>query len=343
MGLGKNKRPLDNDSMAFLIALLLSWNVSAGEPDNFSARRDSKAVVANAEINKAINGVLDMNLQEFPAKFGCDRKKFLDFVQDDLDRNLPQVYKAVYVNAPVAGPRFAREVPYRAGRPYTDLYFSQSYKVNIQGQTFYIGLDKIDHFFAHGATYWDMVGQDPALPKDKVKKALEVGVLQEQATWGLQRPGVKSYADLSANYQGLYFWRDLFDGKPAIALCQNGRFVKNREFKIEDYFVPSMDETINCNSYADQEMYQAIATVTKKWGQKCPAVEGLCEEMKSKNGEFASLLLHPRCLGTGTSQVEKASAMTTKDVLDTAQAVMGGGANYLLFKLFGEKKGQGVR
>lgn len=329
--------------MVVLVALFISWASFAGEPDNFSARRDTTAVVANAEINKAINAVLDMNLEEFSPKAGCDRKKFLDFIQDDLDRNLPKVYKAVYVNAPIAGPRLARDVPYRGGRPYTDLYFSQSYKVTVKGQTFYVGLDKIDHFFAHGATYWDMVGQDPKLPKEKVKKALELGVMQEQATWGLQRPGVKSYGDLSANYQGLFFWRDLFDGKPPIVACKNGKFVKNREFQMEDYFVASMDESINCNSYADQEIYQAIKTVTDKWGQKCPAVDGVCEELKTKSGEYANLLLHPRCLGTGTSQVEKASQMTTKDVLDTAQAVMGGGANYLLFKLFGEKKGKGAQ
>ncbi len=329
--------------MPFFLPLLFSFNAQAAEPDNFSARRDAKAVVANAPINETINAVLNLNISEFPARNGCDREKFMTFINDDLDRNFPKIYKAVYLNVPIAGPISSREVPYRAGRPYTDLYFAQSYKVEVKGQTFYVGLDKIDHFFSHGATYWDVVGKDPTLPSDKVKKALELGVLQEHGSWGLQKPGVKSYGDLVANYEGLFFWRDLFDGKPPIIACKNGRFVKNREFKLEDYFSPGMDESLNCNSYANKEILGAIKTVTDKWGQKCPAVSGVCEGLKKDFADNAAYLLHPLCLGTGTSQVEAPSPMTTKDILDTVEGAADGGPNYLLFKLFGEKKKQGTR
>lgn len=327
------------------MTLLLSLNSWAGEPDNFSARHDGTAPVANAEINKVVNLVLELALSEYAprGKASCDRKRFMEYLEDDLDRNMPRIYQAVYVNAPIAGPYTYKDIPYRKGKPYTDIYFSQSYKVTSKGSTYYIGLDKIDHFFSHGSLYWDVIERDPKLPKAKVKKALELGVMQEQATWGLQNPGVKSYADLVANYQGLYFWRDLFDGKPPIVVCKNGRFVKNREFDMADYFVPMMDETINCNSYANEEMRKAINDVTKKWGMKCPMEESLCDAAKIDYGGFAPLLLHPLCLKTGTSQVEVASPLTTKDVMDTAQAMMSGGGDFLFFKLFGKKRSPGVR
>ncbi|WP_277577268.1 hypothetical protein [Bdellovibrio svalbardensis] len=323
-----------------LFTFLLSLNVLAGEPDNFSARHEGKAPVVNAEINKVVNMVLDYALEDFSsaAKPSCDREKFLKFIEDDLDRNLPRIYRAMEVNVPIAGPRNHEDVPYRAGKPYTRLYFSPSYKVKVKDREFYVGLDKIDHFFSHGSLYWDIVGKDAQLPAAKVKKALEVGVMQEQATWGLQKTQVKSYADLCANYQGLHFWRDLFDGKPPIVACKNGRFVKNRQFDMADYFVPTMDETINCNSYASEEVFKAISDVTNKWGMKCPAVDNVCDEFKKQYKDFAPLLMHPLCLGTGTSQIEKASPMTTKDVMDTAQAAMSGGVGFLFFKYFGKGK-----
>ncbi|CAE79014.1 hypothetical protein AB1A81_05010 [Bdellovibrio bacteriovorus] len=330
--------------MAFFLVFLFSWNVFAGEPDNFSARRDKNAVVANAEINRVVNALLVMALDNYNySSKSCDRKRFLKYLEDDLDRNLPQITKALYFNVPQAGPKVHTEVPYGSGKPYTQLYFSQSAKVQVKDATFIVGFDKIDHFFSHGSMYWDMVGQDPKLPADKVKKALEVGIMQENATWGLQRPGVKSYADLMANYKGLYFWRDLFDGAPPLIVCKDGKFVQNREFDLANYFEPAMDETINCSSFATQEIHDRITAVTKKWNMNCPVDANACETAKKVHADKAALLLHPKCRGTGNSQIEKASPMTTKDVIDTAQAAMSGGGDYLLFKLFGEKKKKGAQ
>lgn len=306
-----------------VLALFIAWNVSAGEPDNFSARRDSDAPVVNSEINRVVNTVIDLAIQDSsPAsKPNCNRARLMKYLEDDLDRNLPRINNSVMINTPVAGPRLHTDVPYRSGKPYTELYFSQSYKVKAQGKTFYVGVDKIDHFFSHGSMYWDIIGKDPALPKDKVLKALEIGVMQENATWGLKNTGVKSYGDLAANYKGLLFWRDFFDGKPAFIVCKNGRFVKNREFDLADYFDESMDESINCSSFATEEIKNAITGVTNRWKMTCPAVGGACERLQKNFGELSPYLLHPRCAGTGTAILEPASPMTTKDVIDTAQAV----------------------
>lgn len=331
-----------------ILAMVFSLELQAGEPDNFSARQEGKSArFANEVINNAVNAVLDRALAEQKTDGGdlCRSDRFLKTLDDDLDRNFPLISQSIEVYAPVAGPYSYKEVPYQAGRPYTELYFSTSHLVRAQGREFYIGADKIDHFFSHGSLYWDVVGRDPKLPPEKVKRALELGVLQEQATWGLHKSRVKSYGDLSANFQGLYFWRDLLDGQPPLLICQKGRFIKNRDFDIANYFVPAMDESINCNSYADQKILTAITSVTQKWGQKCPAVPKLCEEARKKYGEWAPFLLHPRCLGEAqASQLEKPNPKTVKDVFDTVEGAISGGPQYLLFKFFKPTtKKEGVR
>lgn len=332
--------------MTFVLVLLSGFFLHAAEPDNCSARAVGDDVpVANAVINRVVNGVLDLALQDFnPAKQdGCSREKFLKFIDDDFDRNLPNITSAIYKLAPIAGPRFYGEVPYGKGLPYTDLYFSQSYKVQAHGRTFYIGLDKLDHIFSHGAVYWEVVGKDPTLPKDKVKKALALGVAQENASWGLQNTQVKSYADLVANYQGLFFWRDLFSGTPPIVICKDGRFVKNREFEITDYLDEAMDECINCNSYATEATLKKIKSVNDARGISCPVAKDSCALSKARFADLSPTLLHPLCLGTGTAQVEKASPQTVRDVLNTVQGAISGGPDYLHFKLFVEKKRRGVQ
>lgn len=327
-----------------LVILTLILNFSfAGEPDNFSARLDKEAPFANDQINATINSIIDLATDQYvPTKeAGCDQKRMLYQLEDELDRNSPRIYKAIYLNVPFAGVKKHKDLPYEKGLPYTDLYYSESFKIKASNKNkdYVIGLDKIDHFFSHGSTYWDIIGKDPSLSNAKIMEALDIGIKQENATWGLQNTKVKSYGDLSANYHGIFFWRDFFNGKPPIVTCINGKYVRTKDFKVEEYFDESMDETINCNSYANLEVYNRLEEVHKKRKFSCPADPESCEQLKIKFGpDISKKILHPRCLGTGQSQIEEASEMTTKDVIDAAQAVMGGGGNFLLFKLFPPKK-----
>lgn len=320
------------------LGLSLSW---AGEPDDFSARLDKKAPIANQQIDHVVNTILEMAVDDYtPEASGkCNQKKMYRILDDELDRNFPSIYKALYLNVPFAGARKLSQVPYGPGKPYTEIYFSQSVKVQAKGQIFNMGLDKIDHFFSHGKLYWEIVGNDGKLPDAKVQKALDIGIAQENATWGLQTTGVKSYADLSANYHGLSFWKDLFDGSPSFFTCENGRYKITKKFETEDYFASSMDETLNCSSYASAEVYQRISKVNSQRGISCPAESSACSQMIKEAGSNAGKILHPNCFTPGSSFIEKASSRSTADVLQLAQAAIGGGGNFLIFKMFGGENG----
>ncbi len=317
---------------------IISLSTFAGEPDNFSARLDTNSHMANVSINETVNNVLSLAVYETNGrKKGCDKTLMINFLKDELDRNFPRITTYLYRNIPFAGPDNYTKVPYVGTIPYGRTTFTPSAKVQVKNETFYIGIDKLDHFFSHGFLYWNIVN-DPKLPANKVKNALELGVAQEEGPWGLQFTGVKSYADMSANFKGMTFWRDLFDGAPPFISCEDNKFVIKKQFDLHDYFDSSMDESINCSSYATPEMLQTIKTFTDKNKISCPVSPQACAQfVKTYPANVAEKILHPLCRKSGTSQIEKASKLTSKDIIDGVQGLFSGGGN-LFDMLFPPKK-----
>lgn len=330
----------------FGLSFHLFSQVMAGEPDDFSARLDTKASIGNSQINNVVNGLLKQAIDDAnsnKAAAPCDRKIFLNYLKDELDRNFPNITGYLYRTIPMAGLMDYSKVPYLGEIPYGRTSFNPSTKIKIKDEEFVIGLDKVDHFFSHGFLYWQLVGQDPSLPSKKVSEALNFGIAQEDGPWGLKSFGVKSYADLSANYRGLSFWRDLLDSKAPLVACEDNKFVLKQKFELEQYFDASMDETVNCNSYKNTEMLKAIKTFTDKSKVTCPVSSATCEKIKkSLPLEVAQKTLHPLCLGTSSSQVETPSKLTAKDLLDAGSALASGGSN-LYDMLFPPTRGKEVQ
>jgi len=82
--------------------------------------------------------------------------------------------------------------------------------VHVHG--YYMGTDKIDHFFQQGYEYFEMVGRkgkgglDDA---DAIAVAVAHGVEQEHTYYGTLATGVYSNGDLAANYAGMKFYLNL--------------------------------------------------------------------------------------------------------------------------------------
>ena len=82
--------------------------------------------------------------------------------------------------------------------------------VNVDG--YYMGTDKIDHFFQQGYEYFELVvrkeeeGTDAARA---IRAAVAHGVEQEHTYYGTLTTGVYSNADLAANYAGMKFYLNL--------------------------------------------------------------------------------------------------------------------------------------
>ncbi|MNL29653.1 hypothetical protein D3C87_1513430 [compost metagenome] len=166
------------------------------------------------------------------------------------------------------------------------------------------------------------MGDDSRSP-EKVQSMLNLGIAQEEGVWGLKCYGIKSYADLSANYHGIAFWRDLLKGKPPLIECQNGKYILKRNFDIANYIDASMDESINCNSYGFSKILLSLQSEWAKRKMKCPADETTCAELrKSLPPEVAAKILHPLCLGTGTSQIEKSGDLSGQDYIDAMKILL---------------------
>ena len=82
--------------------------------------------------------------------------------------------------------------------------------VHIHG--YYLGTDKIDHFFQQGHEYFELVMKNEAEGTDAaeaIAAAVAHGVKQEHTYYGTLASGVYSNGDLAANYAGMKFYLNL--------------------------------------------------------------------------------------------------------------------------------------
>jgi hypothetical protein len=76
----------------------------------------------------------------------------------------------------------------------------------------YAGADKVGHFVQQGHQYFEAyraAERAGGSPADCLRKAVAVGVFQEETYFGLLTVGVYSNADLASNYAGLKFYLNL--------------------------------------------------------------------------------------------------------------------------------------
>jgi len=159
----------------------------------------------------------------------------------------------------------------------------RSFKLN--GQI--IGTDKIGHFFMQGLDFYDQVRSGTPI---ETVLATEHG---EDGLWGLGTSGVKSWADIAADYQGYRFWSRLVEGPHPYYRCTDaGEWVREAVFTWADYVNPAWDEALNCSEMkvgirlkVDQEL--------RNLGMSCPVEPGICEELLRL--EFADHLVSPVC------------------------------------------------
>jgi len=100
----------------------------------------------------------------------------------------------------------------RAFSPVPLAFFFDSPTVNLYG--YYVGTDKIDHFFQQGHQYFNIVRQKEAGGAEReqaIASAVAHGVKQEHTYLGTMISGVYSNSDLAANYAGMKFYLNLRD------------------------------------------------------------------------------------------------------------------------------------
>lgn len=127
----------------------------------------------------------------------------------------------------------------------------------------YLGVDKLGHFFQQGHQYYEAYrGQERAGGDADAcaRKAVGVGVFQEETFFGLLTVGVYSNADLASNYAGLKFYLNLtrpvfVNGRllPPILIRRSSLWEINRGLPadfLRPFVTEHWNEAVNPNLYA---------------------------------------------------------------------------------------------
>lgn len=285
--------------MRFVFIIVSVLSIAATEPharayevDNFTARetltQDSLDIL-DAEVNRILERAVRQSNKESPDYCsrallrqeivrwtGPDPISILEFwstITDKVQRTGVDMKSSIY-----SGARLSESLAmFFAG-------IGRSFKLN--GHV--VGTDKLGHFFMQGLEYFKRVhinGED----LNKVLKTAHA----EDGIFGMTMTGVKSYADMAANYQGYLFWSQLYRGANPYVRCENGRkWVKQRNFTWADYVNDAWDEAINCS-----ELRPTLAARVKenleKRGLQCPVEPERCTKLRRL--EKAEFFLSPRC------------------------------------------------
>jgi len=154
----------------------------------------------------------------------------------------------------------------------------------------YIGADKLGHFFDQGYDYYEAI----YIKHQQAASTIETtGIQDEAGVNGMVGNGVRSYADMAANFSGYLFWRDVMGGTNPYFECKDGKLERTaRKFDWADYVSDAWDEGINCSEFSssvDTGVKKALA----KLGLSCPINPKACQNIASQLCGYS--FLSPAC------------------------------------------------
>lgn len=289
-------------SLTVVTAVLFAIESLGYEVDNFTRRYEPLAD-ARVELNKEVNRLLGEAVKRLNGQM-------MPVCVDEL------AYQVAggFLNGWIVGnlEAYATESPaIQKHKPTREHIYSQrdlkskikgfmmttaglNVSINVNGH--YIGADKLGHFFDQGAEY--LV---ESLRGGGEGAALQLGFLMEEKDFGLSSTGVKSYADLAANYGGFRFWKNLVGGDNPYFKCHGGKWTQVRQFDWADYVTDAWDEAINCSDYSPGTAKAVTAHIEKleagnKGAYTCPISAAVCANLAKHYGAVAKYVLHPKCL-----------------------------------------------
>lgn len=167
-----------------------------------------------------------------------------------------------------------------------------------------LGTDKIGHFLHAGwqyNNYFEKLVKRGKSTSEAERKVLKFGHFLERTLFGMGATAVKSWADLTANYQGFRFYQDLFSvGPNAYFKCEEGSWARIRDFHWREHVSPMWDEAINCSTFhkrVDGLFKKHIAAL----GMSCPVQPETCR--RYIDTPHAEDLIGPECRGVGPAVI----------------------------------------
>lgn len=291
----------------FVATLLIPLTLSASEVDQFQMRfikMKNASVIANKQANTFLQEALDRANK----KPGCREKRLYRILRKYFRNNLQgklvhslvknenvekryipvgeSIYKDFSLFTAPAMKLFGWQVPGVIG-------------MIVQMDEFQIGTDKFEHFFGRGYAYFHRYYNKGYT----LEKLMEYGDGLEEKMLGAYTTAIKSFGDLSANFNGMRFWNNMlqkhddilgaeFNYGPYIACVDNKWVTTNNKINFMDYIDVSWDEGNNCSDYKNQKALSLVNQELEKLSDKsglnmqCPIQYDEMLELKDKYGEM---------------------------------------------------------
>ncbi|MNS81741.1 hypothetical protein D3C72_1154610 [compost metagenome] len=183
------------------------------------------------------------------------------------------------------------------GFVFNKIDLASTIKVNEQ----IIGTDKLGHFVDQGYEYYTAYRQRNFDMFETLRSSRG-----SESINGKNSTGVKSSADLMANYKGILFYHNLTEGNSPYLRCVNGQWTSHRNFSWSEYVDAGWDEGINCNDFFTKENKEAydkniqkLEDQAKQNGKsqsyRCPVEPDACVKLYEKNLANEVFLLGSEC------------------------------------------------
>jgi len=293
-------------TLFFLAVALGSLSLFSAEVDQYTTRhlelQDASEIV-NAQANRHIQDALI-----YLADQGCNeealykelRKAFANHKHGKLtihmlhDKHFPRhqiaLRESIYTDwTPWDGYLLGRKAAEKSPLALGPL-------VNIDGIR--VGTDKFEHIFGRGFMYF----KRHYLKGHSLKRVFKFGIRGEKTLFGGNKlaTGVFSYADLSANFNGMRFWNHMLqlrddvmgDNHGPYISCVDNKFKQVKEIDFRHYIDESMDESINCSKLATKRSANKYKSRIEAMGYACPMDQATFEAMKTKYAKFAKWILN---------------------------------------------------
>lgn len=242
-----------------MLALLILTPAYAYETDQLTGR-DEPLADALPWANLAMDGVLAASIEATNERLECDasEERTRAVLAQEIHRRTaheqPMMQKGLlrspgygrYQALLETGPVERREFLDRSDI-FGELSLTESIVLRIAGTCstvvlggYWIGTDKLDHFFGEGFDYWrkSRDGADP-------EKAIRWGTRTEWSIYGLITSRTFSFADLAANHAGYEFYAGLLREGSVVQLDEDGCAAQVRPFDWSLHVSPDWDEVWN--------------------------------------------------------------------------------------------------
>ncbi len=231
--------------LIFIFFATKTISLRAEEVDSYTYRESIlKGVSATPFLNQLVNEKLKDSLARTTS---CDQIKLLKNIRYHFAGMLPGIKMAV-LTSPIM------PLEKRLSDPQKTIYKNFPYLPGtcciapMRLKNSVVGVDKIDHFFAHGLEMY--IDAKPEKTREKfIQKVEQLSDFQEKGMYGLKTTKVYSRADIAANLAGALFWRDFFE-TPQYQYCLRDKYILKKNFDVDRFVSEKWDEYYNCNDYA---------------------------------------------------------------------------------------------